>query len=121
MKFEPHNPAWLVALAMEQRPDLPWLANALAKCTMSAWRSRQHVYLEFTEFAEADAERLPYRETISLDDPKCGHIKLDVTVDDRIMGVEFYDRELEQTAPRQESPAAKSVRLADPLPAFFVP
>src|SRR6478735_4071639 len=91
MKFEPHDPSWLIALARQQRPDLPWFVDALAECTTAAWRSRQHVYLVFQQKDE-DSARSAYRETISLEDPECGKIKIDVAIDNRIMGVEFYDR-----------------------------
>lgn len=101
MAFESHDPAWLIALAKQQRPDLPWLTDSLAGCTMAAWRSRQHVYLVFPEPEGGNTTLSTYRETISLDDPKCGHIMLDVAVDNRIIGVEFYDRLFSKNSSRR--------------------
>jgi hypothetical protein len=90
MHFEPHDPTWVIKLAKDQRPDLPWLAEALANCTLSAWRSRRHLYLCF--IAEPEMTQLVYSQTIDLVDPKCGDIKLDVCEGNRVIGIEFYNR-----------------------------
>jgi hypothetical protein len=97
MKFEPHHPSWLIALARQQRPDLPWLADSLTLCTTAAWRSREHRYLVFQQTDEGSA-RPRYQETISLEDATCGQINVDVAIDNRIMGVEFYDRLLSKNS-----------------------
>ena len=98
MHFTPHDPTWLVQLAREQRPDLPWLAESVAQCTQ--WhrkiqgRKKKCIYVDFVtpEAANQPGTDWQYRETISLQHPEFGHIVLDVLKDNRVGGVELYDR-----------------------------
>ena len=102
MRFKPHDPTWLVKLAEEQRPDLPWLAESLAKCTSCHW-NRRRIYVHFVDSKDANqpGAEWQYRETISLEHPEFGHIKLDVLKDNRVGGVEFYDRLFSSGRPKK--------------------
>ena len=93
MRFEPYDPTELVELARRQRPDLPWLVQSLAVCIQGHWKQRR-IYVHFInpENANEPGSDWQYRETISLDHPEFGHIKLDVLKNDRVGGIEFYDR-----------------------------
>jgi hypothetical protein len=89
MDWRPSNPAWLVALASEQYPDLPWLSDALAACTRAAWESRAYVY--FVDPADANQPESAWRfeENRVLEHPREGTIVLDVLRGHRIGGAEF--------------------------------
>lgn len=102
MQFEPYDPTWLVDLARQQRPDLTWLIDSLAACTQCHWK-RRRIYVHFVnpEHANQPGADWQYRETISLDHPEYGHIKLDVLNDNRVGGIEFYDRLFASGKPKQ--------------------
>lgn len=103
MRFKPHDPTWLVQLARQQRPDLPWLVNSLAKCTACHWK-RKRIYVYFVDPKDANQHgaEWQFRESISLEHSRFGHIKLDVLVDDRVGGVEFYDRLFSSGRPKKK-------------------
>ena len=103
MRFKSHNPNWLVKLAEEQRPDLPWLAESLAKCTAGHWHPRR-IYVDFVDRKDANqpGAEWQYRESISLEHPEFGHIKLDILQDNRVVGVEFYDRLFSSGRPQKK-------------------
>jgi hypothetical protein len=102
MRFKPFDPAWLVELAREQRNDLPWLAESLSRCTAASWkRSRIYVHFVDPDSANQPGAEWQYRETISLQHPTFGHIKLDVLQDNRVGGVEFYDRLFSSGRPKE--------------------
>jgi hypothetical protein len=105
MRFKPHDPTWLVELAQMQRPDLPWLARSLAFCNRCHWkRTGLYVYFVDPESANQPGADWQYRETISLEHPEFGHIKLDVLKDNRVGGVEFYDRLFSSGHPKGRAP-----------------
>lgn len=93
MEFKPYDPLWMVELAEKQRPDLPWLPEAIAKCTLChkrlQGRKKKCIYIHFVDPKSPEWQ---YKETISLDHPVFGHIKLDVLSENALGGVEFYDR-----------------------------
>jgi hypothetical protein len=102
MRFEPHDPTWLVELAKTERPDLPWLVESLARCVQCHWKRRRiYVYFVDPEPANQPGADWQYRETISLEHPKFGHIKLDILKDNRVGGVEFYDRLFSSGRPKK--------------------
>jgi hypothetical protein len=92
MRWEPYDPAWLVALARDSRPGEPWLAEALARCTRAAEGGR--AYLCFVDPAGADepGSQWRFRENVLLRHPREGELVLDVLRDGRIGGVEFLKR-----------------------------
>lgn len=93
MHFEPFDPRWLVELAKQQRPELPWLAKSLESCTQCHWKRRRiYVYFVDPQSANQPNAEWQYRETISLEHPQFGLLMLDVLKDNRVGGVEFYDR-----------------------------
>ncbi len=93
MRFKPFDPTWLVELAKRERPDLPWLSESLARCSQCHWkRSRIYVYFVDPESANQPGADWQYHETVSLAHPKFGCIMLDVLQDNKVGGVEFYDR-----------------------------
>ncbi len=107
MRFKPYDPTWLVDLARQQRPDLPWLAESLAKCTQchkKLWgRKKKCIYEYFVDSARANQPGAEWqiKEGIWLDHPVFGSILLDVLQDGRIGGVEFYDRLFSSGKPKR--------------------
>ena len=87
--WNPYDPAWLVALAREQQPDLPWLADALATCTRASLESA--AYLRFVDPRNPNqpGSDWQFAENIILEDPNRGDIVLDVLKGHRVGGVEF--------------------------------
>jgi hypothetical protein len=98
MRFKPYDPAWIADIAKQQRPDLPWLAESLARCNHCHEKRqggrKKCIYAYFVEpqAANQPGSEWQFRESIPLQHPEFGHIKLDVLKDNRIGGIEFYDR-----------------------------
>jgi hypothetical protein len=93
MRFHSYDPTWLVELAKTQRPDLPWLAKSLAQCIQCHWQRRRiYVYFVDPESANQPDADWQFRETLPLKHPEFGCILLDILEDNRVGGVEFYDR-----------------------------
>jgi hypothetical protein len=92
MSWKPYDPTWLVRLARESRPQEPWLAEALARCTRALEESR--AYLRFVDAADPgqpDAE-WQFERNIVLEDPSEGTLVLDVLRGERVGAVEFLRR-----------------------------
>jgi hypothetical protein len=89
MDWKPYDPAWLVALAREQHPDLPWLADALAGCTRAAWESRAYVHFVDPADANQPGSAWQFEENVVLEHPREGEIVLDVLRGQRVGGAEF--------------------------------
>jgi len=92
MDWKPYDPAWLVESARSQRPDLPWLADALARCTRAADGGRAYLY-----FVDATAPNQPgsawqIQENVMLEHPREGTLVLDILTGNRVGGVEFLAR-----------------------------
>jgi len=92
MEWEAYNPAWLVDLARSQFPDRPWLAEALAHCTVCRWESPAYVHFVDPERSNKPGSAWQFRENILLEHPTKGTLILDVLQGDRIGGVEFLSR-----------------------------
>lgn len=92
MQSEPYAPDWLVALAMAQHADKPWLAAALSCCRIVA--KRTHLVIHFVDPTDANKPGAAWQfdTTIWLKDPVEGNLAVDVLRDGRIGAVEFYDR-----------------------------
>jgi hypothetical protein len=92
MNWESYDPTWLVELAQETCPDVPWLAAALRHCTRAARESR--AYLHFVDPANANVPGSEWQlvENIVLDHPTEGSIVLDILTNRRVGGVEFLSR-----------------------------
>jgi hypothetical protein len=89
MDWKPYDPAWLAALAREQHPDLPWLADALAGCTRAAWESRAYVHFVDLGDANQPGSAWQFEENVVLEHPREGEIVLDVLRGQRVGGAEF--------------------------------
>ncbi|HEX8319442.1 hypothetical protein [Longimicrobium sp.] len=89
MDWKPYDPAWLAALAREQHPDMPWLADALAACTRAAWESRAYVHFVDPADANQPGSAWEFEENVVLEHPREGTIVLDVLRGQRVGGAEF--------------------------------
>ncbi|HEX8271302.1 MAG TPA: hypothetical protein VF615_01550 [Longimicrobiaceae bacterium] len=92
MRWEPYDPAWLVALARDSRPDEPWLAEALARCTRAAEGGRAYLYFVDPARPDEPGSAWQFEENVVLHHPREGELVLDVLRDGRIGGVEFLKR-----------------------------
>lgn len=92
MNWKPYDPTWLVALAREQHPDLPWLADALEKCTRASWESRAYVHFVDPADANQPGSAWQFEENLVLEHPREGTIVLDVLRGQRVGGAEFLKR-----------------------------
>jgi hypothetical protein len=92
MQWQPYDPGWLVALARESRPDEPWLAEALAKCTRAAEESRAYVYFVDPAHPSEPGSEWQFEENILLEHPREGDLVLDILRGRRVGGVEFLKR-----------------------------
>ena len=102
LKWEDYDPSWLVTLARDQRPDLPWLPEAFAGCTRASSRtSRRHgrrvrevIYLHFVDPERANQPGADWQidSGLWLRHPTDGILNIDVLKGQRVGGVEFYDR-----------------------------
>ncbi|HEX2079250.1 MAG TPA: hypothetical protein VHG08_16105 [Longimicrobium sp.] len=92
MDWEPYDPEWLAEWVRANRPDLPWLADALARCTRAAQGG--HAYVYFVDPADANQPGAEWQleENVMLDHPKEGTLALDVLTGRRIGGIEFLSR-----------------------------
>jgi hypothetical protein len=92
MDWKPYDPTWLVDWVRAHRPELAWLADALARCTRAAWDGRAYLY--FVDSADAnqpDAE-WQFVESVMLEHPKEGTLVLDILENRRVGGIEFLRR-----------------------------
>jgi hypothetical protein len=92
MTARPFDPSWLCDLASQFQPDLPWLPEQLARCTTGTWSNDCKINFVDSTNANAPGAAWQFREVIELPDPRRGMLKLEVLKDDRIGGIEFYDR-----------------------------
>ena len=90
--WQPYDPSWLVRLAREHYPEVPWLATALEKCTRCKIKSKAYVcFVDPTNANQLGAD-WQFAENIVLEDPEHGDIVIDVLENQRIGGVEFLDQ-----------------------------
>lgn len=92
MEWESYDPAWLVELARESRPDEPWLAEALARCTRAAPRGRAYLCFVDPAFPNEPGSEWQFQANVLLHHPREGELVLDVLRGRRIGGVEFLRR-----------------------------
>ncbi len=92
-QWEPYDPNWLITLAKEQMPEEEWLVRALMNCT-KAKRGRSKAYLYFVDSRNANqpGSLWQYKTCIPLRSPTEGWITLDILKDNKVGGIEFYDR-----------------------------
>jgi hypothetical protein len=92
MQWKPYDPEWLVALARQSRPDQPWLAEALSKCTRAVQESRAYIYFVEPAHPNEPGSEWRFEENVVLEHPTEGELVLDVLEGARIGGVEFLKR-----------------------------
>jgi hypothetical protein len=90
--WEAYDPTWLVELARSRRPDLPWLAEAFARCIRCRVESEFYVRFVDSDRANQPGSDWQFRENLFLDDPTEGNLVVDVLQDGRVGGIEYYDR-----------------------------
>ena len=86
------DPNWLCELAREARPDLPWLVDEIGRCISGIWTSTCYIRFVDSSNANQPGAAWQFREVIELFDEKRGALNLNVLKNDRIGGIEFYDR-----------------------------
>jgi hypothetical protein len=87
--WEKYDPAWLVALAREQQPQL---VNALSACTKALIESEAYIHFVPADSANQPGAAWQFDRNVLLQDPERGQIVLDLLKDGRVGGVEFLDR-----------------------------
>lgn len=92
MQWRPYDPAWLVELARESRPDEPWLAEALARCTRATEGGRAYLYFVDPALPNEPGSQWQFEGNVSLEHPREGTLVLDVLRGRRIGGVELLKR-----------------------------
>ncbi|MBC8351419.1 MAG: hypothetical protein H8E66_05500 [Planctomycetes bacterium] len=86
------DPTWLIELASQDRPDLAWLPDQLARCTYGTWTNACYVKFVDSTNANQPGAEWQYRESVELFHPQRGALHLDILKDGRVGGIEFYDR-----------------------------
>jgi len=92
MQWKPYDPGWLVALARESRPDEPWLAEALSRCTRAAQESPAYIHFVDPAHPNEPGAEWRFQENVVLHHPREGELVLDVLEGARIGGVELLKR-----------------------------
>jgi hypothetical protein len=92
MQWKPYDPTWLVELARESRPDEPWLADALARCTRAAEESSAYTYFIDPTNPNQPGSEWQFEENVVLEHPHEGELVLDILGGRRVGGVEFLQR-----------------------------
>jgi hypothetical protein len=92
MDWKPYDPTWLVEWVRAHRPDLPWLADALARCTRAAEGGRAYLY--FVDPADANTPGAEWQiaENVMLERTPEGTLVLDILAGQRVGGIEFLNR-----------------------------
>jgi hypothetical protein len=89
LDWKPYDPAWLVALARQQQPNLPWLGDALAACTRASLESTGYLRFVDPRNPNQSGSEWQFDENIILRDPNRGDLVLDILKGHRVGGVEF--------------------------------
>lgn len=84
-----YDPAWLVALALKQEPDV---VAALQKCKRAFVESKAYVYFVLPVSPNKPGSEWQFDRNVRLVDSKHGEILLDVLRDGRVGGIEFLVR-----------------------------
>lgn len=92
MDWQPYDPAWLVEWARANRADLPWLADALARCTRAAAGGRAYLYFVDPADANQPGAEWQWEQNLALDHPREGTLVLDILTGRRVGGMEILRR-----------------------------
>jgi hypothetical protein len=90
VRWEPFDPTRLMALAKAQRPDEPWLAQALSRCTVCLREGRAYLHFVDPDAAVSSRDDLDFDRNIVLVDSEDGDVVLDVLTGHRVGGAEFH-------------------------------
>lgn len=88
---QPYNPDWLAALATDQHPDQPWLADAFSRCTSVVKRTKYIIHFVDPTHANRPGAEWQFDRNLCLKDPAEGNLVIDILKNERIGAVEFYD------------------------------
>lgn len=89
MRWEPFDPTRLVALAQAQRPNEPWLPEALSRCTVCFREGRAYLHFIDPNATQPSRDDLDFDRNIVLVDSEGGDVVLDVLTGHRVGGAEF--------------------------------
>jgi hypothetical protein len=78
-----------MALARAQRPDEPWLADALSRCTVCLREGRAYLHFVDPDATIPSPDDLDFDRNIVLRDSEGGDVVLDVLTGHRVSGAEF--------------------------------
>lgn len=92
MDWKPYDPAWLADWVRANRPELAWLADALARCTRAAEDGRAYLYFVDPSAPNDPGSEWQFAENVMLEHPKEGTLVLDILSGRRVGGVEFLRR-----------------------------
>lgn len=92
MDWTPYDPAWLVDWVRVHRPDLPWLPDALARCTRAAWSGRAYLHFVDPSRPNEPGSAWQFAESVTLEHSREGTLVLDVLAGRRVGGMEFLRR-----------------------------
>lgn len=88
-KWERYDPTWLVEIARQQVPDLPWLSAALASCTTCLRASDAYIYFVEALNPNEPGSEWQFETNVILEHETEGDLVLDILKDHRVGGVEF--------------------------------
>ena len=92
MDWKPYDPSWLADWVRAHRPELAWLADALARCTRAARGGRAYLYFVDPADANQSGAEWQLERSLKLDHPKEGTLVLDILAGHRVGGIEFLAR-----------------------------
>ncbi len=92
MEWKPYDPTWLVEWVRAHRPDLPWLADALARCTRAASGGRAYLYFVDPADANQPGAEWQLEQSLTLERTPRGTLVLDILEGRRVGGIEFLAR-----------------------------
>ena len=88
--WEKYDPSWLVELADEYKDEYPWLRGAFKECSFVR---RESCY--YHRFVDTSSKNWNFDMNVIMEDPAQGDIIVDVLKDQKIGGIEFSNRLLD--------------------------
>ena len=91
-RWKKYNPAWLVEASEYRFNEYPWLHEALNECTKAKEESDYYVYFVDGKNPNKPKSEWQFQENITIEDSVEGDIVIDVIKENRIGGIEFLTR-----------------------------
>lgn len=91
-RWQPHDPAWLLADCQPAFAAHPWLKDALKACTLAQSRSPYYTHFEPHRYPNQPSSNWRFQETIIIQGTREGEIALDIIQQNRVAGVGFLSR-----------------------------